>query len=124
VPSLTVSIMSQIQAYRDHYGTAPAEQYKVPPIEYAFVHLNNPLDVALVGQVVLATGHVRTHMVGQSLGFDHPKVRSKVGSWNIADQTQLRLAEDRVADLTELRRQHSRARFIGTVGDCGMYGRK
>lgn len=93
-----------------------SSEFLVPPVHFAFVHLNKPFDVAMVGQTVAATGHLRADMVGQSIDFNHPKVLSKLQSWNIKEPARLlRGKSTHYKTVDELREAHAPARLIGTV---------
>lgn len=94
--------------------------YKVPPVDFAFVHLNKPFDIAMIGQTVAATGHIRAHMVGESIGFDHPKVVAKLRSWNINNPAHLLAGHpEHLNTIDDLRAKVGSARLIGTVVSGG-----
>jgi tRNA G18 (ribose-2'-O)-methylase SpoU len=85
------------------------------PINFALVHLNKPHDIAMVAQTALSTEQLRVHQVGDTLGFDHPKVQSKVESWNTGDQSAyLSSISECCQTLAELKSKTT-GRLIGTV---------
>lgn len=99
-----------------HPAETSAQQIGVAPVELAFVHLDKPHDVAVVGQIAAATGHMAVDLVGQAMGFDHPKVLAKLRSWNMSGPaTRLDGVSSRFADLDDLRAQRGQARLIGAV---------
>ncbi len=108
----------------DPQGVIPIEstsEFLVPPVRFAFIHLNKPFDVAMVGQVVAATGHVKADMVGQSIDFDHPKVVSKLKSWNISEPGKLLANKSsRYDTIDDLRLKNVRSRLIGAVVAGGL----
>lgn len=106
----------------DSQGTNTYEysEYLVPPLRMSLVHLNKPLEVSLVGQVALATGHLEVSMVGNTLGFDHPKVNSKLKSWNIESGIdELVKNATRYEDLDQLKEDNENSQLVGTVVDGG-----
>jgi tRNA(Leu) C34 or U34 (ribose-2'-O)-methylase TrmL len=91
------------------------KDYLVPPVRLAIVHLNKPLDLAYVAQIALATGHVEVNYVGTTLSLKHPKVQSKVRSWNI-DANKLADVETNQFDtVKELKAANSDARLVATT---------
>lgn len=98
-----------------------SDRFEVPPVRFAFVHLNKPFDIAMVAQIVAATGHVRVDMVGQGIGLDHPKVVSKLKSWTIANPSNLLEGTSSHYDtIDELRLRNERSRLIGAVVSGGV----
>ena len=109
-------------AKQNPFESRPAHgsDFLVPPVHFAFVHLNKPIDIAMVGQTVLATGHVRADMVGQSIDFDHPKVIAKLKSWNIKDPMNLLKGKStHYQTIEELHRANFSSRLIGAVVSRG-----
>jgi hypothetical protein len=99
----------------------PTPDFLVPPVRFAFIHLDKPFDVAMVGQVVAATGHVRADMVGQSIEFGHPKVVSKLKSWNISEPEKLLAGKSsRYDTIDDLRLSNPHSRLIGAVVAGGL----
>lgn len=94
--------------------------YKVPPVRFAFVHLNKPFDVAMVGQVIVATGHVEASLVGQGIGFNHPKVISRLESWNIQHPEELLRDKSKCyRTIDALKQENKTSRFVETVVEGG-----
>lgn len=92
----------------------------VAPVKFAFVHLNKPFDIAMVGQTALATRHLEISLVGQTMDFSHPKVSSKLKSWNIQEPSQL-LSQysNKYNDINKLQAAHPNSRLIGAVVKSG-----
>lgn len=87
-----------------------------PPVHFAFVHLNKPIDMALVGQIVLATNQMKVTTIGRGLDFGHPKVVAKMRSWNIDNPYELlKDKSHRCNSILELRLQNPSARLVGTL---------
>lgn len=92
----------------------------VPPVRFALVNLNKPIDLAQAAQVCLATTvdvpHVGFEMVGVTLDFTNPKVASKIESWTIPKRS-IDAIPRRKNSLPELKDQGFR--LIGTVPNSG-----
>ncbi len=71
-------------------------------IRLALVNLNKPHDLAVVAQTALALQCVEVFLVGNTLDLTHPKVLSKVRSWNINPAHLQSLQTSRVPKLAEL----------------------
>jgi len=93
----------------------------VPPLRFALVNLNLPYDIAQFAQVVLATTrgvpHIATYLVGETLDFMQPKVRSKIISWNIREEN-IRSLPRKKTTLEELKGEGFR--LIGTSPNEGV----
>lgn len=97
---------------------------KVSPVRIALVHLTKPQDVAIVGQIAAATGHVETDMIGQTVGFDRPKVIRKLKSWNIKEPGHILESKfRRYESLDDLKAANPDSRLIGTIvnGDANPF---
>ncbi len=92
----------------------------VPPVRFALVNLDKPFDIAQAAQVSLATKvgvpHVGFEMIGVTLDFSHPKVASKVESWNLT-KNDVDAIPRRENSLEELKRQGFR--LVATVPNGG-----
>jgi tRNA G18 (ribose-2'-O)-methylase SpoU len=87
--------------------------YLVPPVKLALVHLTKPYDLAHVIQVAQATEHCEIFLIGESLSLEHPKVISKVSSWNISKEAIRKLPSIHVSSISELKKNFE-GRLIGT----------
>jgi tRNA G18 (ribose-2'-O)-methylase SpoU len=77
--------------------------------------------MAIVGQVALATGAVEVKLIGRSIGFDHPKVVSKLQSWNIKNSQELLDGlSQRYDTLDDLKINNQGSRLVGTVVKGGL----
>ena len=92
----------------------------VPPVRFALVNLNKPFDLAQAAQVSLATTvgvpHVGFELVGVTLDFTHPKVASKIGSWQVSEE-EIDAIPRRQNSLQELKKEGYR--LIGTIPEGG-----
>jgi len=84
-------------------------------IRLALVHLNKPHDVAVVAQVVLAAEVEKIFFIGNGVDFLHPKVVSKVMSWNIDPMLLRNLSTAKMKTLGDVRKEG--LRLIGTSPD-------
>lgn len=91
------------------------KRYLVPPVRFALSHLNKPFDLAAVAQTAIATGHVEIDLIGATLDLDHPKVSSKVDSWNIKHDNLDKINIRRFSTIEELKKNSPNLRVIGTV---------
>ncbi|HRN97051.1 MAG TPA: hypothetical protein PLZ58_01180 [Candidatus Saccharibacteria bacterium] len=99
-----------------NYNTIKDEAFPVPPVHFAFVHLNKPFDLAMVGQTMMATGNMKADVIGQSLKFNHPKVISKLESWNISNPLDTLEGRSRYyKDVEDMKKHNSKSRLIGAV---------
>ncbi len=71
-------------------------------IRLALVNLNKPHDLAVVAQVALALQRIEVFLVGNTLDLTHPKVLSKVRSWNIDPAHLRKVRTTRASKLSEL----------------------
>lgn len=94
--------------------------FEVPSVNFALVHLNKPFDVAMVGQTVISTGHVHVDLIGQTLDLEHPKVVSKLKSWNISNPVKLLEGKStRYETIDDLKQKNSKAWLIGAIVEGG-----
>lgn len=49
------------------YENLKNSKFEIPPVRFALVHLNKPLDIAIVIQTIISTGHVHVDLIGQSI---------------------------------------------------------
>ena len=93
----------------------------VPAVRFALVNLNKPFDLAQAAQVSLATKvgvpHIGFEMIGVTLDFSHPKVASKVESWNLT-KNDVEAIPRRKNTLEELKKQG--LRLVATVPNGGL----
>lgn len=91
-------------------------QYLSPRVRFALVHFRKPLDLALIGQVALATGQAEINLIGKTLDFNHPKIISRFKSWGVTDlQKNISKHTIKYEDLAELRKANPKTRLIGAV---------
>lgn len=93
--------------------------YRVSPVHLALVHLTKPIDLAAVAQIAIATGHVKIDRIGETLPLSHPKVRSKVLSWNIDPVGMENIESNTTLSVSDLRTLNPGARLIGTLAEGG-----
>lgn len=75
-------------------------------IRLALTNLNKPHDLAVVAQVALALQGIEVFLVGDTLDLMHPKVLSKVRSWNIDPAHLQKIKTTRASKLSELESYH------------------
>lgn len=86
-------------------------------IGIALVNLGKPYDIAHVIQVALARGNTHLYIVGNTLPLDHPKVSSKVTSWNIPADYMSRLKYTKTKDLESIKEF---GRLVATIVNGGV----
>ncbi len=112
--------LNQLTNLEELFQNSKNQSFEVPCVNFALVHLTKTFDLAMIGQTVISTGHVHVDLVGQTLDFEHPKVVSKLKSWNIEDPIKLfENKTTRYDTIDELKKKNNQARLIGTIVEGG-----